>query len=62
MKIDAEQRQLAKQRNHYLWSLTLDGGQRTEPEGVFEICGPLPPECHAELSEMVSRWTKERKV
>lgn len=62
LRIDNEMRALARERDHFLWSLTLDGRQRQPPSGVLEIAGPLPPECCAELKALVDRWTREGKV
>mgnify|MGYP001598956868 CR=1 FL=1 len=54
-----EQRRLAKERNFYLWYLKLDGRQRQQPTGCYEVEGPLPPMCYAELLALLSRWEKE---
>ena len=62
LKIDREMRSLARERDHWLWSLVLDGWERAEPRGVFEIAGPLPPECYSELKALIIRWRREGLV
>lgn len=62
MRVDARQKALATERNHAAWSLVVDGRTKDPQSGVFEICGPIPPECQTELLEMVDRWTREKLV
>lgn len=57
-----EQRRLARERNHFVWSLMWDGRERQPPSGRIDIDGPLPPECQEELAALVRRWTEEGRI
>lgn len=62
MIFNKEEKQLARERDHYLVQICTDGSERVNPGGILIFTGPLPPECHAELWAMVQRWTDEGRV
>jgi hypothetical protein len=55
-------RKLAKERNHHVLLLVVDGAQRTPPTSRMVLETPLSPECHEELMALVDRWLAEGKV
>lgn len=61
-KLSREIRRLARERNHYVLLLAVDGGERTPPTSRLVLETPLSPECHAELMTLVDRWLAEGKV
>ncbi len=54
--------QIAREKNWFLWRLSWDGRTRKPKQGRFEISGPLPPECVAELAALIERWSDEGSV
>jgi hypothetical protein len=59
---DAEQRQLARERDHFLCQIATSGEERQETSGLLQFVGPLSPECVEELWALVLRWMAEGKV
>ena len=55
-------RRLARERNHYVLLLEVDGAQRTPPTSRIVLETPLSPECREELMTMLDRWLKEGLV
>lgn len=55
-------RRLARERNHHVLRLVVDGAERTPPTSRLVLETPLSPECHAELMALVDRWLAEGRV
>lgn len=62
MKFNQEERRLAKERDHFLCHVYIDGAERVNRAGVLSFTGTLAPECCEELWEMVRRWMDEGKI
>lgn len=61
-KLSREIHRLARERNHYVLRLVVDGAPRTPPTSCLVLETPLSPECHAELMALVDRWLTEGLV
>lgn len=59
MRLDANQRRLAKERKHYLIQLQIDGQHCDPPQSTISYCGPAAPERAEEMLNMLKRWLEK---